>query len=245
MRTVKLVLEYQGGGFAGWQVQPGRRTVQGEIEGALSKLLGEKVALAGAGRTDAGVHARGQVASFQTASPRSVEVLRRALNATLGRDLYVREARDLGARSRFHARFSAQSRVYEYRLVLGRSPLRRESAWEVTYPLALDAMRQAAAALIGGHDFTTFSSARAETRTRLCRVKRATWSRRGDALVFRIEADRFLQTMVRSLVGTMVDIGRGRLRPGSMRRMLSARDRSLAGTTAPPHGLCLVSVKYR
>jgi tRNA pseudouridine38-40 synthase len=244
MRTLKLLLEYDGTGFSGWQVQPGKRTIQGDIEKVLAKLLGEKVTLIGAGRTDAGVHAKGQVASFQTRSQRSPEVILRALNAGGDRDIAVREVVDLGEDSEFHARFSAKSRIYEYRIIPGRSPLRRRYAWEVTYSLDLARMKQAAKFLVGKHDFTSFSSARAEAKTRICIVKNAGWHEEREGLVFRIEADRFLQAMVRSLVGTMVDIGRGRFKPGDMRRILMARDRSLAGKTAPAHGLCLMEVKY-
>ena len=244
MRTLKLLLEYDGTGFSGWQVQPGKRTIQGDIEKVLAKLLGEKVAVIGSGRTDAGVHARGQVASFQTASQRSPEVILRALNAGGDRDIAVREVVDLGEDSEFHARFSAKSRIYEYRIIQGRSPLRRRYAWEVTYSLDLARMKQAAKCLVGKHDFTSFSSVRAEAKTRICIVKNAGWHEEREGLVFRIEADRFLQAMVRSLVGTMVDIGRGRFKPNEMRRILMARDRSLAGKTAPAHGLCLVQVNY-
>ena len=244
MRTLKLILEYDGTDFSGWQIQPGRRTVQGELERTLAKLMGEKVAVIGSGRTDAGVHARGQVASFQTASQRSPEVILRALNAGGDRDIAVREVVDLGEDSEFHARFSAKSRIYEYRIIQGRSPLRRRYAWEVTYSLDLARMKQAAKCLVGKRDFTSFSSARAEAKTRICIVKNAGWHEEREGLVFRIEADRFLQAMVRSLVGTMVDIGRGRFKPNEMRRILMARDRSLAGKTAPAHGLCLVQVNY-
>ena len=244
MRTLKLLLEYDGTGFSGWQVQPGKRTIQGDIEKVLAKLLGEKVAVIGSGRTDAGVHARGQVASFQTASQRSPEVILRALNAGGDRDIAVREVVDLGEDSEFHARFSAKSRIYEYRIIQGRSPLRRRYAWEVTYSLDLARMKQAAKCLVGKHDFTSFSSVRAEAKTRICIVKNAGWHEDREGLVFRIEADRFLQAMVRSLVGTMVDIGRGRFKPNEMRGILAARDRSLAGKTAPAHGLCLVQVNY-
>jgi tRNA pseudouridine38-40 synthase len=244
MRTLKLILEYDGTDFSGWQIQPGRRTVQGELEITLAKLLGEKVAVIGSGRTDAGVHARGQVASFQTASQRSPEVILRALNAGGDRDIAVREVVDLGEDSEFHARFSAKSRIYEYRIIQGRSPLRRRFAWEVTYPLDAAKMEQSSKSLVGKRDFTSFSSARAEAKTRICIVKNAGWNEEREGLVFRIEADRFLQAMVRSLVGTMVDIGRGRFKPTEMRRILAARDRSLAGKTAPAHGLCLVQVNY-
>ena len=244
MRILKLLLEYDGTGFSGWQVQPGKRTIQGDIEKVLAKLLGEKVTLIGAGRTDAGVHAKGQVASFQTRSQRSPEVILRALNAGGDRDIAVREVVDLGEDSEFHARFSAKSRIYEYRIIQGRSPLRRRFAWEVTYLLDAAKMGQASKCLVGKHDFTSFSSARAEVKTRICVVKNAGWYEERERLVFRIEADRFLQAMVRSLVGTMVDIGRGRFKPNEMRGILGARDRSLAGKTAPAHGLCLVQVNY-
>jgi tRNA pseudouridine38-40 synthase len=244
MHTLKLILEYDGTDFSGWQIQPGRRTVQGELERTLAKLLGEKVAVIGSGRTDAGVHARGQVASFKTSSQRSPEVILRALNAGGTRDIAVREVVELGENSDFHARFSAKSRVYEYRISKGRSPLRRRSAWEVTYPLNPAGMKQAAKCLVGKHDFTSFSSAKAEVKTRVCIVKEAGWHEEGEDLVFGIKADRFLQAMVRSLVGTMVDIGRGRFKPTEMRRILVARDRSLAGKTAPAHGLCLMQVNY-
>lgn len=244
MRILKLILEYDGTDFSGWQVQPGERTVQGELEMKLSKLLGEKVSASGSGRTDSGVHALGQVVGLQTASQRSTETIRRALNSGPDRDLCVKEVIDLGETSEFHARFSAKSRVYEYRIVRGRSPLRRRYAWEVTFPLSLAKMRQAAKGLVGRHEFTSFSTAKAEVKTRVCSVKEAGWREEGGELVFRIEADRFLQSMVRSLVGTMVDIGRGRFKPGDMKKILMARDRSLAGKTAPPHGLCLMEVKY-
>ncbi len=242
MRNIRLTLEYDGTAFSGWQYQPGRRTVQGILEEKLSELLGEKVSAIGSGRTDAGVHALGQVANFMTSKKIPLQAFRQGLNRLLPRDLAVLDAKE--AKPDFHARFDARRRLYRYQIVTERSPVRERFAWFVKYDLSFEILKRTAGQVVGRHDFTSFSSAQAEIDNYVVEVGRAKWIKKGDALAFEIEADRFLHNMVRILVGTMVDMARRKMDPGLMSEILRARDRKKAGRTAPPQGLFLVKVTY-
>jgi tRNA pseudouridine38-40 synthase len=242
----RLVLEYDGTDFEGWQVQPGaRRCVQGVLEAALARLAEGPVAVFGAGRTDAGVHAWGQVASVRAASRLDPPTLRRALNALLPRDLAVRELE--AAPAGFHARRDARSKLYVYRLwnAPQRSPLRERFALHVPAPLDLAALRTGAEALVGTRDFASFRAAGGSGRTSVRTLSRIEWlGEPGDELRLEVEGTGFLRHMVRNLVGTLLEVGRGRRPAGTLSALLEARDRRLAGPTAPAHGLTLVRVDY-
>lgn len=241
-RRYRLLLEYDGSDFVGWQVQPNGRTVQGELERALLHLFGQPARVHGAGRTDSGVHAAGQVAHFDLASRLDASTMLRALNAELPPDITV-----LGAEltePEFHARFSASSRSYEYSIVHERVSLARRQQWILYASLDHAVIRQAIDALRGTRDFTTFSKFVPDMPHHYCHVFDASWEHDGHVSHFRIKANRFLQGMVRALVGGLVHVGRHRLSPDEFDAMLTARDRGCAPMLAPAHGLVLTAVGY-
>ncbi|MFH1334938.1 MAG: tRNA pseudouridine(38-40) synthase TruA [Candidatus Zixiibacteriota bacterium] len=242
LRNIKLVIEYDGSLFHGWQVQPGLRTVQDEIEKALYTILNQKVNLIGAGRTDAGVHALGQVANFETENPQDAETIQKSLNGILPEDIVIHKAEEVDPN--FNARYSAKSRIYKYRVHLGRTAIQRRLAWEVTYALNVETLLEATREIEGEHDFTSFCLAESGKESNLCNVKQAFWKKSGDELTFKIEANRFLHTMVRSLVGTLVEVARGYFSVSDFTEIIEAKDRRKAGPTAPAYGLYLVEVKY-
>lgn len=242
MRTLVLKIEYDGTDFLGWQLQPEGRTVQGVLEEAMRTILQADLRATAAGRTDAGVHAAGQVVHFRTDSDMEMDRLRKGLNGVLPADVRVLEAAQTA--DDFHARFSAVGRRYRYRIIRRASAMRRHYAWHVTYPLDLDAMRRACAPLEGGHDFTSFCQAASTAEGTVCEVRELDWAVEEDELHLHIEANRFLHHMVRTIVGTAVDIGRGRWAESVMKEMLEAKDRRAAGANAPAHGLCLEAVRY-
>jgi tRNA pseudouridine38-40 synthase len=258
MRTLKLTIAYDGGDFVGWQRQAEGASIQGMIEAILGEIDGAPVAVAGAGRTDAGVHALAQVASCALASPIAAEVLRRALNARLPgtvRVLAVEEAPET-----FHARFAARGKRYRYLIVNGpiASPFAARYAWHVAGRLDVGAMHQAASGLAGTHDFAVFQSTGTAVPHGVRTVTDASVAdvtsdpppplARGAApdgriLAFEIAADGFLRHMVRAIAGTLVEVGAGR-RPADLAPLLASGNRALAGPTAPPDGLWLVNVNY-
>ena len=242
IRTVKLTLEYDGTDFVGWQVQPNGRSVQEVVEAALSRMLGEPVRVTGAGRTDAGVHAAGQVCSLRTEKRVPLKAFVLGMNSLLPPDVAVVEAADVAPD--FDARRSASGKRYEYRIWNGpsRSPLRRRRAWELFRPLDVAAMRAAARHLLGEHDFSAFraSDCPAKTTRRILRVLDVTGESGGEILVA-AEATAFLKHMVRNLA----EVGMGKRSPESMPALLAGGDRTRAGVTAPPQGLTLVRVDYR
>ncbi len=244
MRTIRLLLEYDGTSYAGWQVQPGQDTVQGRLEAALETITGEPVRVVGSGRTDAGVHALGQVAHFKTHSGMSPEEFLRALNSLLPRDIAVREASE--AAEGFHARFSAKRKLYRYVVLQGetRSAFGHRYGWEVGYALDVAAMRQGAKHLVGTHDFSAFRTSGGAATDPAKTLHRLEVEEQGRDIVVLAEADGFLRHMVRALVGTLVEVGRGRIGPDEVKAILEARDRSRAGPTAPPQGLFLLEVTY-
>lgn len=240
----RLILEYDGSEFCGWQVQPDQRTLQGVLEEALLRLVGQPVRVAGAGRTDSGVHAAGQVACFRTARSFDPGTVLRALNALTPADLVIR-AVDV-VPEEFDPRRSARSRTYVYRLWNRSepSPFWRRYAWHCRGALDVEKMQAAAARLLGEHDFTSFRAAGCEAAHPIRRVLRSSVHREGDLLRYEIEATAFLRHMVRNIVGTLLEVGRGERTVEDFERLLIERDRDLAGITAPAHGLCLVHVQY-
>jgi len=244
MRNIRLLIEYDGTNYQGWQVQPKGPTVQGWVEEKLALITGEAVHLIGSGRTDSGVHAFGQVANFKTKSQLNVHSIQRALNSLLPPDIVIQEAKEVG--EDFHAR-RPRSKVYEYWILNRdtRSVFHRYYAWHLPQKLDFGEMKRAARNLIGEHDFSSFRSTGSPTRTAVRKVIRAEWSRGRDGLIrFEIEANGFLKQMVRAIVGTLVEVGRGKISVEEFRRIVDAKDRKMAGPTAPAHGLFLKEVKY-
>ena len=238
-----IYLSYNGLRYNGWQTQPRGETVQRTIEAALSTLLREPVAIVGAGRTDAGVHARLMVAHFdwrEEIADRAYLVYK--LNSLLPKDIAVE--RIVGVKPEAHARFDATSRTYRYLLTARKDPFLSDLVYRYPAPLDFEAMRAACPILLEYRNFTSFSKLHTDVKTNNCRITRADWTREGDTWVFTITADRFLRNMVRAIVGTMLEIGRGRLDGEGLRRIIEAKDRCRAGMSVPGHALYLVDVTY-
>ncbi|MEO6836530.1 MAG: tRNA pseudouridine(38-40) synthase TruA [Candidatus Tumulicola sp.] len=244
LQTVRLAVEYDGSDFHGFQWQPALRTIAGTLEGALSRVLAEPVKISAAGRTDAGVHASGQVVSFSTGRPFPFERLAVALNSALPKDVSVREA--AAVESPFSARFSALERTYVY-AIFNRpqpSPLLARHAYHVWTAIDVRRMQAAALGLLGEHDFRSFCGLLPENGITVRDVRRLTIEARGDLIRVEIAARGFLHRMVRTIGGTLVDCGTQRRSPDEIPAMLAARDRRTAGHTAPPNGLYLAGVRY-
>jgi tRNA pseudouridine38-40 synthase len=242
--VLKLTLEYDGTDFVGWQVQPNGRSVQEELEKGIERLCGEPVRVTGAGRTDAGVHARGQVASLRAPRDLPMKAWTAGLNALLPDDLACVRAET--APEGFDARRWARGKRYTYTILCTavRSPLERGRAWEIRRPLDVDAMRRAAPALLGPHDFSAFRAADCPARTTVREIRRLDIRQSGERTEIAAEATAFLKHMVRNIVGTLVEVGHGRRAADSLAALLEGRDRTRAGPTAPAHGLCLDEVFY-
>ena len=244
-KNFKLTIEYDGTEFHGWQRQKQDRTIQGEIEGALLVMTGKKVNLIGSGRTDAGVHALEQVASFSCRTRLDPNAFLNGLNSLLPDAIVIQNCEIVS--TDFHARFDVRRKTYHYRILNRRLPtaIKRQYSWYVRRPLDRAAMRRAAAELVGTHDFKTFEGTGSPRPDSIRQVFTATFFEEGkDYLVFEIEADGFLRFMVRSIVGTLVAVGLGKIDPEDFRTILNSQDRSQAGVTAPPQGLFLVRVTY-
>jgi tRNA pseudouridine38-40 synthase len=251
VRNIKLTLAYDGTDFSGWQIQPGAATVQGLLAAAVEKLTQEKVLPQGSGRTDAGVHALAQVATFLTESTVPIENFVRALNGSLPVAIRVLTAEELP--TSFHARKTATGKTYRYRLYRSTvcTPFLARYVWHYPYPLDEHAMQGVARLVIGEHDFTSFAAVdpergrdKEEGHSNVRRISKSTWERDGEELIYTVHGSGFLHHMVRNLVGTFVLVGKGTLKPGDITRILEARNRSAAGATAPASGLYLVSVDY-
>jgi tRNA pseudouridine38-40 synthase len=246
-RTVQLVLHYDGGGFHGWQRQPADRTVQGVLEEALARLCGTPVPALGSGRTDAGVHARGQAVGVRVAERWTPAALRRALNALLPGDVWVADAVEM--HPEFHARYSALRRRYSYRVGLddeAASPFRRRYEWAYRRPVDVAVLEEAAGPVVGEHVFRAFAvqGTAPEGDTHRCHVTEARWEVDGARLLFHVEANRFLHHMVRFLVGTMLDIASGRRPVSDMAVLLQSETNQGVSPPAPPHALVLERVTY-
>ena len=249
MRNLKLVLAYDGTEFAGWQVQPNAETVQGTLASAIGRITGEKVLPQGSGRTDAGVHAFAQVATFATESPVPTENFPKALNDILPPSIRILESEEVPAG--FHARKSARGKTYRYRIYRGPicPPFMSRYVWHYPFPLNEEAMRQAAALVVGEHDFTSFAAVDPERGcegevSNARRIFESAWHRDGEEFVYTVRGNGFLHHMVRNLVGTFILVGKGTLQVEDVARILQARKRSEAGATAPAQGLFLVGVEY-
>lgn len=240
----RLLLEYDGTDYHGWQLQPNVRTLQGVLEEALATALRHPARLHAAGRTDAGVHALGQVATFRTERTIEPHELCRTLNALTPGDVSVREVAPVA--ETFDARRSATSRVYEYRIwnQPWRSAFWHRYTWHVPRALDLRAMQAAAAVLVGEGDFSAFRAADCDSESRTRRVIHSGLTETDNLCTYRIQANAFLKHMVRTIVGTLVSVGVGDLTPDDVGRILAGRDRTRAGATVPPQGLCLVAVSY-
>ena len=238
----RLDLAYDGTDFWGWQIQPGSRTVQGVVEAALAELLGVEVRVTGAGRTDRGCHAAGQVAHFDYEGPRSRATIARGLAALLPADVRLKAVAAAGAD--FDARRSATERAYRYVIARRPSPFNQRFAWALGERLDLAALRAASVELLGEHDFRGFAVTDREEQTGRCRVVRAEWAIAGGAYRMLIVADRFLTRMVRLLVGALVEVGRGRSAPGTVAARLDHPPVNPRPAAAPAAGLCLVWVRY-
>jgi len=265
VRTLRLILSYDGAEFSGWQVQPGRTTVQGALASAVGRVSGENVLPQGSGRTDAGVHALAQVASFATASAIPAENWVRALNDILPASIRVLEVTE--AAPDFHARKLARAKTYRYRIHRGAvcPPFLARYVWHYPYPLEESAMVAAAGVVVGEHDFTSFAAVDPERMERMAAgenvrtagirttnvqttnvrtIFSSIWTREGEELIYTVRGSGFLHHMVRNLVGTFLLVGKGTVSLEDLRRILDARDRTAAGPTAPPSGLYLVEVEY-
>jgi tRNA pseudouridine38-40 synthase len=263
-RNLKLILSYDGSEFAGWQLQPGRATIQGTLASTIGRLTGEKVLPQGSGRTDAGVHALAQVATFATSSPIPIDNWLTALNDILPASIRVLEVSEVAAD--FHARKSARAKTYRYRMYRDAicPPFLARYVWHYPFPLAEDRITQAAEVVVGEHDFTSFAAVDPERMERtqpdnkeagngngrisdemnVRTIFSSIWTREAEELVYVVRGNGFLHHMVRNLVGTFLLVGKGALAPEDLRRILNSRSRSAAGPTAPASGLYLIGVEY-
>jgi len=249
MRNLKLLLAYDGTDFSGWQIQPGAATIQGTLASAIQHVTGETVLPQGSGRTDAGVHALGQVATFAIQSPIPPENLVTALNDVLPPSIRVYKAAEVPAE--FHARKSALAKTYRYTIFRSAicPPFQARYVWHYPYPLDEATMQQVAAFVVGEHDFTSFAAVdpergREQEVSNVRKISCSTWERQAEEFVYTVRGNGFLHHMVRNLVGTFLLAGKGTLKPSELPQILAARSRSAAGATAPASGLCLLSVEY-
>ena len=244
MRNIKLTIEYDGASFFGFQRQKRHRTVQGELESALKKLFQKNIRIIASGRTDSGVHAEGQVVNFRVGSKIPLFKIQQGLNYYLPEDLAVINVEEVSPK--FHAQFSAKWKIYEYRILNSRSPspLERFRAFHVPHPLSMPAMRRGARLLCDKHDFRVFESSGGRRKSAVRTIRKFTVQRKGREIVFTVMSNGFLYKMVRSMVGTLIEIGLGKLSLTDLKQVLTLKNRELVGPTVPPQGLVLKQVIY-
>jgi len=243
-RNLKLTIAYEGTDFEGWQYQPQKRTVQGVIQAAIREITKQGHTIVGAGRTDAGVHAIGQVANFKTTFHIALENLKRALNSLLPKDVYVRDIVEVPLE--FHARYSAKAKVYEYRILQRKEPdvFMRRYVWHVFHNLRPEFLRRCLECLVGEHDFSSFSASGSSVKTFVRKMYDASLAVNGDMFVLRFKANGFLRHMVRNIVGTLIQLDVKGKEVDELVKIMEKKDRKVAGITAPPQGLYLVEVIY-
>lgn len=242
MRNIKITLEYDGTNFYGWQVQPGMRTVQGILEKAIEKLFNKKIKTVGAGRTDTGVHAIGQVANFFINKRYELETIKKALNTYLPQDIFIKNIEK--ADTNFHSRFNAKMRTYIYKISKQFSVFTRYYSWYHKHPLNIQAMNDCCKLLLGKKDLTSFSVTKSKKDNMLMNIKKCIFTEKKNEVIFTIKADRFLHKSVRTIVGTLILVGEEKLSASDFKDIITAKDRRKAGKTAPPYGLYLKEVKY-
>lgn len=241
MQRIKLVLEYDGTGYSGWQIQKGQTSIQQVLEDALNVLFKKKIRITGAGRTDAGVHARNQVAHCNIPQA-DLFRLRRSLNGLLNTDVIIKEVQVVEAD--FHARFDASSRRYRYSISTIDTALNRFYSWNIRHQLNLSLMQVAAKIISGTEDFKSFCKVKSEVNHFRCQIFQSRWLKREELLVYEIEANRFLHGMVRAIVGSLVEVGRGKLSLSEFKSIIQSGDRTQIAATAPAKGLVLEQIKY-
>jgi tRNA pseudouridine38-40 synthase len=237
-----ITFSYQGSSYHGWQRQPDARSVQQTLEEAMELFLKEQLSLVGAGRTDTGVHAKMMVAHFDSEVSFDSDELIHRLNAFLDETIAIESIREVDLKA--HARFDASSRSYEYWVVQQKNPFLAQAAYYVSHPLDVDLMNKAAALMLAYEDFECFSKSNTDVHTYLCDITRAEWIRENDRLVFYITANRFLRNMVRAIVGTLIDIGKGKMNIEEFKAVLDSKDRRNAGPSVPAKGLYLTNIQY-
>ena len=244
MRNIKLTIEYDGKCYNGWQKQPNKLNIQGEIERAIYNITKEEVDLIGSGRTDAGVHALGQVANFKTNSEISIEKLPLAINSQLKNSIVIKEAEEVD--ERFHSRYNAKHKTYRYIINNSKCGTAIYRNLEYSYPFKLDAekMKQASKYFEGEHDFKAFKSSGTSSKNSVRTIYKAIVKQEGEKIIIELTGNGFLYNMVRIISGTLLDVGLGKIRPEEIPEIIESKDRQRAGKTLPPYGLYLVEVKY-
>jgi tRNA pseudouridine38-40 synthase len=242
MRNIKLTISYDGFSYHGWQKQKNLLTIQGIIEDKLFRLTGEKVKLIGAARTDSQVHAISQVANFKTNTSLPLYSIKAGLNSFLPHEIVIRKVEEVSLD--FHARYQARQRSYRYQLLKEKSPFFRKYAYFFRRKINLEKMKKASQDLLGEHNFQAFTVVSEKRENKICRVEEISWWEEGDLIVFRITANRFLQKMVRLIMGTLLDLGEGKIKSSAIKEILTKGDKNLVGATVPGYGLFLEEIKY-
>jgi tRNA pseudouridine38-40 synthase len=243
-RKFKILIEYEGTGYHGWQVQPNGITIQEVLQNCLKKITSEKRSVVGSGRTDAGVHAEGQVAHFETTSKMTSQQFLMAFNSFLPHDIVIKQVTEVPGS--FHAQQSAVRKIYRYTILNRQFPsaLQHNRCFFIQYHLDVEAMSQAKTYLEGKHDFTSFRASNCEARNPVREINKIDIDQEGDFIIIHVDGNGFLKYMVRNIVGTLVMVGRNKIQPDQIKTILESRDRKNAGPTARPYGLCLVKVFY-
>ncbi len=244
MRNIKLTIQYDGTNYCGWQSQKNGIAIQDVIEKHLKKILNEKIKLIGSGRTDSGVHAKGQIANFKTSSNLPPGKIKKAINKNLPKDIVITKA--VTTKESFHAQYSPKSKLYRYALSSKDtiSPFNRNYVAKIPYKLDLGIMKKEAKTLKGKHNFSAFEGARSKRESAVRSIKDINIKKKNGSVYIDMESDGFLYNMARNIAGTLIEIGRGYYKPGAMKKILKSKNRKNAGPTAPAKGLCLMKVKY-